>query len=161
MPSYSTAFQLPWSQKNLWGVSGGIYISGLHSKGYSAEASIQNGDTLYTLIEDNPGKFEFGINALAYIGWRMNETNPWYLGGSFGTGLSIENKPKPRMFVGISALFGDNSRIVLSLGATIGYVQRLSSLYEGKKQIPVTEKYMKDELKCNAFFSINYSFLNR
>ena len=161
LPSYSTTFQLPWSQKNIWGVTGGIYISGLHSKGYSAEATIQNADTSYTFRDDNPGKFEFGINALAYVGWRMKEENPWYLGGSFGTGFSIESKPKPRMFAGISALFGDNSRIVLSLGATIGYVQRLSSLYEDKKQIPATEKYMKDALKCNAFFSINYSFLNK
>lgn len=161
LPSYSTAFQLPWSQRNIWGVTGGIYVSALHSKGYSAQASIQNSDTLYTLVEDNPGKLEFGINALAYIGWRMNETNPWYLGGSFGTGLSIESKPKPRMFVGISTLFGDNSRVLLSAGATIGYVQRLSSLYEGNKQVPDTEKYMKDALKCSAFVSINYSFLNK
>lgn len=162
LPAFSTSFQYPWSQKNIWGVSGGIYMSGLHSNGYSAEAVVNNVDTSYNLIPDNPGKFEFGINALAYMGWRINEKNPWYMGGTFGTGFSIENKPKPRVFLGASALFGEKSKVILSLGACLGYVQRLSSLYENNHtNISVHEKYMKDEIKCNFFFSMNYSFLSR
>lgn len=162
LPSYNTSFQFPWSQKNIWGVCGGVYLSGLHSEGYSAEAVVKNADTSYNLISDNPGKIEYGINALAYMGWRMNDKNPWYLGGTFGTGLSIENKPKPRVFLGMSAMFGEKNKLLLSLGACLGYVQQLSSVYENNKtNIPTLGKFMKDEVKCNVFFSINYSFLNR
>ncbi|MBS1750170.1 MAG: hypothetical protein JST63_09720, partial [Bacteroidetes bacterium] len=162
LPSYNTSFQFPWSQKNIWGVCGGIYLSGLHSEGYSAEAVVKNADTAYNLISDNPGKIEYGINALAYMGWRVNDKNPWYLGGTFGTGLSIENKPKPRVFLGMSAMFGEKNKLLLSLGACLGYVQRLSSLYENNRtNIPTPGKFMKDEIKCNVFFSINYSFLSR
>ena len=162
LTSYKTEFTLPFQPRTIWGVSGGIYGSSLHNKGYSLLATPVGTDTTYSLKEDGVGNGEFGISALAYVGFRIN-TSSLYIGPSFGAGMTIENKPNPRILLGLSIISGTKNRITVSLGLNAGYVQRLSSIYENNmtnlKPKPIN--YMKDVISSGVFLSINYSFLSK
>ncbi len=161
LPSYITQFDLPWRKNWIYGASAGLYVSGLHNKGYSNRRNGGADTGRFMLVSDNPGGgLELGINGLAYAAWRIHES--FFTGISIGAGMSIESKPKPRAFIGIPFIFGENNRVIVSVGCAAGYVQRLSSSYSTAVSYTGPQSgYMKDYLKANAFLSVHYGFLNK
>ena len=159
--SYNSSIEIPWSQHRIAGVSAGLYYSSLSNKGYSNKMDPNSTDTVYNLIEDNPSnKGEIGINAMAYIAWQIGTNNSFFIGPALGAGMSIENKPKPRIFIGPSILWGDKNKFALSLGLNLGYVQNLSAAYNSSSSYKSPQSgYMKDYLKTGFYLSVHYSFL--
>lgn len=165
LPVYNTSLVLPLLQKRVWGVSGGVFLTGLHNDGFNNKTVIRGTDTLYNLVEDNTCKSQFGINVLAYTGWKskkINNANPNYWGLSFGGGISIESKPKPRIMLGGSFITGEKNRLIISLGIVSGYVSRLSNAFSlNTDYVEPATNFLKDVMKLNGFLSINYSFLSK
>lgn len=164
LQSYSTTFVLPWSQKQIWGVTAGIYFGGLYNDAFVPQQHTPP-DTTYSLVKDNSGKIEFGINSLAYTAWKWHASSDQsdYTGIAFGAGLSIASKPKPRILFGWTNVFaGSTNRIMVTTGIIGGPVERLSNAYD------ITQSYnskpdsvVKDVFNISGFISINYSFLNK
>ncbi|WP_132055371.1 hypothetical protein [Pseudocnuella soli] len=166
VPSYKTSFVLPFIQQKVSGISGGIHYSSLSSRSYSNKTVLgsQPGDTLYQLTGNGLGAGQLGINSLAYVGWKADKDNykANYWGVSFGAGLSIESKPKPRVLLGGSYISGEDNRLLITAGIIAGQVARLSSAFNTTTQYrqPVSDVVV-DRLTLGAFLSVNYSFLNR
>jgi hypothetical protein len=168
LPGFATSLTLPPVQRKVWGISGGAFATGLHNDGHNTKIFTQTNpggglDTLYSIVTDNNGKAQVGINALAYTGWKLNENNqPDYMGVCFGAGMSLESKPKPRILLGVSFITGERNRLLLSAGFVAGYVRTLSDAFD--TTVNYTQRpsdYLKDILRANAFFSINYGFLTK
>lgn len=160
LPVYQTSFVIPDYQKRVWGISGGINLTGLHNEIYSNRQ--KENDTTYNLVKDKQGKVQLGVNALAYIGWQLKNSSPDYLGVSFGAGMSLESKPKPRVLLGISFIAGEKNRIGISAGFIGGFVSQLSDAFSTTVDYAKpAENYQKDIMKMSGFISINYSFLSK
>jgi len=167
VPDYSTALVIPPFQQRIWGVSGGIYISSLKNMNYGVKTILPSGsatDTTYDLVKDGSGSIQYGINGLAYTGWKLkyDSNSPDYLGVCFGAGMSIESKPKPRILLGGSFISGEKNRLMISAGIISGNVRRLSNAFSsltGLKALPTD--FLKDEMKTSWYLSINYSFLSK
>ena len=158
LPAYQTSFAIPDYQYRIWGVSGGIYVCGLKNEIYTNK---RISDTSFNLIAEKQNKIQIGVNALAYMGWRVFPKSN-YLGACFGAGMSLESKPKPRILFGASFITGEKNRVSFSAGLVAGYVNMLSGGFA--TAIPYTkpaENYQRDFLKASGFLSINYSFLSK
>ncbi|SFW18619.1 hypothetical protein [Chitinophaga sancti] len=158
--SYKTTFMLPWVQHKVWGISAGIYTSTLYNDVYSGQ---QQSDSTFSIVQEkHSGKMEFGINALAYTGWNVTgDKSCNYLGMAFGIGMSVSEKPKPRVLLGMSFITGEKNRLMVSAGLIAGFVNRLSSAYKENTTYSGTPgTFVKDGIKPGAFLSVNYSFLN-
>jgi hypothetical protein len=166
----STTLIIPPLQRRIWGVSGGMFLSTLFNNTYNTRSFTQPAsgggtDTLYSLVDDGNGKSQAGINALAYTAWKLrNSENAGlnYLGVSFGAGMSLEAKPKPRILLGVSFINGEKNRLMISLGLIGGNVRRLSNVYNlttNYTQLP--GEVTKDVMQLGGFLSINYSFLSK
>jgi hypothetical protein len=166
LPAYTSTLLLPLIQRRVWGVSSGINISGLRNQGFVNKTipSVRTGaDSAYVLTRDNAGDVQLGINALAYIGWKVKDTDkPDYWGLCFGAGMSIESKPKPRVLLGGSFITGEKNRIVISTGIIAGFVSQLSNAYTaGQSYTKPATDFLKDVVRSSAFISVNYSFLSK
>jgi hypothetical protein len=160
LPAYQTSFAIPDYQYRVWGVSGGIFVSGLHNDIYSNRR--KENDTTFNLVADKQGKLQVGVNALSYMAWQVQNNRPNYIGVSFGAGMSLESKLKPRVLLGISYITGEKNRINFSAGFVGGYVSVLSDAFSTTvNYAKPAENYQKDILKGNGFISINYSFLSK
>lgn len=170
LQSLSTTLIIPSIQRRIWGVSGGMFLSSLYNDTYNTRTFTQPAsgggtDTLYNVVNDGNGKSQAGINALAYTAWKLRNSNndrPNYFGVSFGAGMSLEAKPKPRVLLGVSYINGEKNRLMISLGLVGGNVRRLSNVYNvttNYTQLP--GEVTKDVMQLGAFFSVNYSFLSK
>lgn len=160
LPSYQTSFSIPDYQPRIWGVSGGIFISGMHNDIYTNKRKAN--DTTFNLVSDKQSKLQVGVNALAYTAWKIMPASPNYLGVCFGAGMSLESKPKPRILLGASFIMGEKNRVSFSVGLTGGYVSTLSDAFSiSTTYLTPAENYQKDVLKTSGFFSINYSFISK
>ena len=159
LPPYQTSFAIPGYQNTVSGISAGVFVSGLHNNLYTNKQKVN--DTTFNLVSDNVGKIQIGINALAYFATQIG-TKANYFGGCFGAGMSIENKPKPRILLGISYVSGEKNRFMISLGLAGGFVSTLSNAYSTDVQyLKAAANYQKDIIKSSAFISMNYSFLSK
>ncbi len=161
LPAYQTSFAIPDYQSRVWGVSGGIFVTGLHNDIYSNRRRESLTDT-FNLVADKQGKLQLGVNALAYMGWQIRNEKPDYLGVSFGAGMSLESKLKPRVLLGLSFITGEKNRISFTAGLAGGYVTVLSDAFTTTANYTKpAENYQKDVMKMSGFLSINYSFLSK
>lgn len=159
LPPYKTTFFLPWVPRQVWGVSAGIYTGGLFNETYATK---ENEDSSFSVMkEKHSGKAEFGINALAYTGWNLTKEKCNYLGVAFGAGMSVADKPKPRILLGASFITGDKNRLMITGGVIGGFVSRLSSAYStDRKYVTNPGTVTRDVIRPGWFISLNYSFIN-
>ncbi len=167
LPYYNTTLILPPVQHRVWGISSGVFVTGLKNEAYGLQSFTRprtggGVDTLYNIAGEEDGKAQIGANALAYTGWKLGKGDkPSYWGLCFGAGLSIESKPKPRVLLGGTYITGEKNRLMISVGFVGGYVKQLSTRFNTSTdytQLPAD--FVKDVLKLNGFLSINYSFLS-
>ncbi|MEO6252732.1 MAG: hypothetical protein ABIO79_05475 [Ferruginibacter sp.] len=165
LPNYNTTLFLPPVQQKVWGVSSGLFVTCLKNEAYGLRTFTRTTggvtDTLHVIESEKGDNVQIGANALAYMGWRIG-SGANYLGASFGAGLSLESKPKPRVLFGISFITGEKNRIMVSIGGVGGYVKQKSSRFNTTteySQMPVD--YMRDAMDFHGFLSLNYSFLSK
>jgi hypothetical protein len=168
LPTYpNTTFELPWTQRMIWGVSAGIYGATLKSPSYAVQPSDTTVGAPVKIVPEKRGNAEFGIDALAYLAWHLNPDRYQqynYLGFSFGAAMSVEASPKPRVMLGLTYVNGRNNRLVITLGAIAGAAPTLSNLYTNlsasySASAPPTSITV-NQVKAGAFLSLNYSFIS-
>ncbi len=158
LSTYKTSIALPQYQSKVYGVTTGIFLSGLKNLTYSNKRLT---DSTYSLIEDGQGRIQTGVNTLAFVAKQTGKKAD-YVGLSFGAGISLESKPKPRILLGASYVTGEKNKFVISFGIVAGFVNELSAAFSTTAVYKdVAANYQKDVIRTSSFFSINYSFLNK
>lgn len=120
-----TGFKMNFSS-GLFGVMG----KNIFDQSYKLEAI--EGDTVSNTITKNNNKSRIApaVGAVLHFYYKRPSLLSW--GGAFG--LSVNNKTNLNYHGGISVLFGEEQRIILSAGATLANVELLSDEYtEGGK----------------------------
>ncbi len=115
------------------------------------------------IIRENGSNRDFGLSALMHIYTRLTTwVNPAI---TIGAGATLNEKPRLQYLVGGSLIFGRNGRLIFTYGATMGYVDQLSSrykdMYNSDGNLYVSQ-YDKDvslnkNFKIKPFFSITYN----
>jgi hypothetical protein len=122
LQAYSTDFVFPREKNWFIGVGSSFYISSLHDDAYST-VTIST-DTSYKVIKENPGSLEIGMQAMMMIGFCPSDWG--YAYASFGPGISISNKVKPRLLLGAGYAFGKRNLITVGANLIVGAVDRKS-----------------------------------
>jgi hypothetical protein len=162
LPSFSTSYLLPHRASFYWMFSTGFFINGLADKNYSNKPKVINvNDTVYNLIEEKTGNVSFGAMALLHTGGYFKNSDIGYH-FAFGPGISVEKKPAPRLLLGTGLTMGKQSKIVLTIGAVIGNVKKLSQSYDltsnySKPQTEVTV----NKMQASWFFGLSYSIFGK
>lgn len=122
MPSYSTIISFPLQQKKYAGVGPSFYLSGLYDQAFS---SIEDTSGVFQFTEESVTKLEVGTAILLRIGrkWKNN------FGGhlTFGPGISLSEKIRPRILIGGGVTIGGTHSFVLDVGGVGGFVDRKSN----------------------------------
>lgn len=100
-------------------------------------------------------EFKPTAGALVHIHRRLADANSLHWGPSFG--LAIEDGKRVQYLAGLSLLFGDKKRVVLTGGLAGTLVDRLDGLNEGDKftgdKVP-----LKDKFGIGPFLGLTYNF---
>jgi hypothetical protein len=158
VPEYHTQLVFPIDRQFFWGISSGLFVSRLYSAAYSAKPNTSG--TSYTLVEENPGRFEFGPSAMLRGGYVLSKGPvPLGLQLGFGPALSVGTKVRPRLLAGGGFSFGDLHKVLLDGGVAIGYVDRLSAAYDlttGYTTAP--DNAVVSVLRANFYVGLHYLF---
>lgn len=133
----------------------GILGKDVFDQSYKLQAI--EGDTINNMIIKNKNKTCIlpAIGALMHF-YYQGKTN-FNLGGALG--ISVNNETNLNYHGGLSALFGQEQRIIISAGATLAKVQLLSNDYEENELIPktITTVPLNDFYRWGGFVSITYN----
>lgn len=162
--NFSTVIELERRPQHLWAFTTGVYLAGIKSKEHSILTNIgSSNDTSYSIVQSDGSSVEAGINALMHIGTYINNSDiGWF--GSFGPGLSLENKPRPRILIGTGLIFGRTNKIAFSVGFIGGPERQLASAYNTTSSYKVSPN--KDDLNSDRFrgswyFSLGYALFGK
>lgn len=154
LQSYNTKIIFPLKQKYFFGFSTGFYVSLLNNEVYSNKA-IASTDTTYMLIKEDIGKFEGGVTAQFNIGTSIFKNIPVNIG--FGTGLTIANKPQPRLFLGGGIALGKRNKVIANIGIIAGYVNKLSNAFDiNSKYSNAQNDVLISKMEWKPFISVSY-----
>jgi hypothetical protein len=126
LQAYSTDFVFPQEKNWFMGVGSSFYVSFLHDDAYSTVTILT--DTSYRVIKENPGSLEIGMQAMMMIGFCSSNWGYWY--ASFGPGISISNKVKPRLLAGGGYAFGKRNLFTVGVNFIVGAVDRKSEVIQ-------------------------------
>lgn len=160
LQNYSTQIVFPDKIKSYVVVGVSFYGSSLYDKSYSTIKSALSDSTYsYSFKEENIGEAELGIAALLRYGTKVNDANNFGVHGSFGAGVQLSNKIKPRMLLGGGFTIGDKHMLAFDFGGIAGYVDRLSStvdLTQSYGENP--ESIVISKLDVGLFLSFGYTY---
>ena len=77
---------------------------------------------------------------------------------SFGPGVSITNKLRPRFLIGGGFSYGNKHRVALDVGFIIGEVNQLSRQVSKWGVNDSTSKLTVSDIKIGGFLSLGYHF---
>ncbi len=160
--AYSTEFSLPWTSQFIYGVGAGFQIDGLYDEStvLVRDSNKDNSKISYHIQTTDGARIGLGINAQGYYGVRISSSyQPIYLALTFGAGLSLASKPKPRLNIGAAFVFGQKRRLVIGGGLTGGYVSRLAEPYRNVSFASEPTSYVWDVLQTSWQLSLSYSIL--
>ncbi|MBX7243483.1 MAG: hypothetical protein K1X92_17215 [Bacteroidia bacterium] len=115
LPSFRTRIVFPENRQYVGsGVS--FYLSGLYDEAFSI---VKKDSGEYRVFEEQPAKSEIGTAVLFRYGCKFKKT----LGGhlTFGPGVSLSQKIKPRVMFGGGLSLGKKHMFVGDIGAVAGY----------------------------------------
>jgi hypothetical protein len=122
--------------------------------------SVEVDTVSYRLVSEDTRPGEWGVVGLVHFGGKLREAV--FLHGTTGLGLTVENKPQPRLLIGGGLAFGRNNKLVLTAGVEVGRINRLSNGYLNPEIPAYTPpvNFLKTETEGAFFFSVSYNFLN-
>lgn len=164
LSSYKTRLEFPINNdKVFWGISSGFYFGTKANEYYSTKTSIVGApptDTTYSIIKEDPGKGEIGFNTMLRWGTRL--TKKWdhtFFQFGIGPGVSVSDKIRPRMLLGIGLAFGDKHKFVFDYGYMLGYYDVKSKVYELATEYQANPATVTvSQLKTSCYFSVSYLF---
>ena len=132
--------------------SAGVFVTNVRDQAYSTE-TIDGVNIIRRSGDEDSARVVAG--ALMHV---YRKKHPWVnWAGSFGLGITGDSNLS--YFFGVSSLFGRESRGVLSVGTTLGSVERLSGglsvgdEFEGTNPVPT-----KSTLKFGFFVGFTFNF---
>lgn len=116
-----------------------------------------DGDANNSKIEEVKSREKFAPSIGALMHFYRKRASGFNWGGNFG--LSVNNETKLNYHLGLSALFGEEQRIVVSLGFTLARVRLLNSEYQIDGKIPKTITTIPTEnfYRIGSFISLTYN----
>ncbi len=160
LQKYSTEILFPRVNTSYAGVSLSFYGSNLYDEGYSTvETVLTDSTSQFKIVTEDFKKSEFGATLLLRKGFKLKEYPKVGLHFAFGPGISITEKVRPRLLLGMGPSFGKKHMIVLDVGVIGGYTEKLSKAYstsEIYKKAP--EETTVSQLMVKGFVSIGYLF---
>ncbi|MBD2716721.1 hypothetical protein KBK19_16875 [Microvirga sp. STR05] len=157
---YSTKLLFPLNTDQFWGVSTGFYGSWLRNDAYSTRTlldSPQDTTAEYQIVQERPGRAEFGVSAMLRYGRQL--TSSVAIHGGFGPALSISDKVRPRLMVGGGLAFGNRHKFLLDGGLIGGYVDRKSQVFTTDRVLAKPDKITVSRLDVQGYFGLHYLFL--
>lgn len=158
--SYKTTLRIPDYEKSFWGVSTGFYITQNQEQNYSlVEKKLDDDSTVYDFISEDHSKEEVGINSMIRYGFNIGVNNYGNLFWQFGlgAGLTINEKIKPRLFVGTGLAYGKKNKLILDFGGVYMFYDKLSNAYqlEGNEAQPTN--FMVTATQMRGYVSLGYT----
>lgn len=165
LPGYSTELRFPVQKPAYGGLTTSFYVGGLYDEAYSVKKTTTAptppdtvATTTYSLVEENPGKLEFGAAAFLTLGGKCKDER-WGYQFVVGPGISIADKVKPRLLMGGGFSYGKKHMLLVNGGGIAGYVQRQANVYKSATTFSEKpENVTVAQLKANWFVSLGYMF---
>lgn len=161
--SYSTEISFPVYRKSYFAVGTGVYLSGMNDHAYSVSgAQIIDSVTSYSLVQENTSNRELGLAIQLHVGRKFGPNGKLGAHGTFGTGFSFTKSIKPRLQYGGGFSFGDQHRLTINGGGTVGYVDRLSNAFSVGEDFEYSAKpvnVLVSQIKTSWYLSFGYVFL--
>ncbi len=158
--SYSTKFVIEQKKGFYFGTGLSFYVSGLSDESFSTVKETSATDTTYSVVAEDPAEFEVGISSLLRAGLHHQFDNSLELGGhlSFGPGISISEKVRPRILLGAGVSVGSGKHALsIDGGLIMGPVQQKSnSINDGARFSERPERLTVSTPKGSWFFSFGY-----
>jgi hypothetical protein len=155
LQTYSTDYVFPRAKNWFMGVGSSFYVSFLHDDAYST-VTIST-DTSYKVIKENPGTVEIGMQAMMIIGFCPSDLG--YFFASFGPGISISNKVKPRLLLGGGYAFGKRNLITIGVNLIVGAVDRKSEVIQlDTRYVQKPDQITVSRIEYGVSLTVGYVF---
>ncbi|WP_428741869.1 hypothetical protein [Tenacibaculum sp.] len=155
----------PVNDYNYWSVGISFYGSNLYNEKYSSISEpVTDSTKVYKLFKEDNQKSEIGIATLLRFGkkikvYKNDEGKKLGIHGTIGPGVSIEEKIKPRLLLGVGFSHGYKHNIALDFGFILGYVQRKSNAFDlDVEYLEKPENVTVSKLSSGGFISLGYLF---
>ncbi len=159
LQAYKMPFVFPIRSNSYWSIGVSFYGSNLYDERYSTFSTSTSDTTrVYNLIKEKDEKVEIGMATLVRFGKKFNN-DTMGVHGTFGPGISIGEKIKPRILVGGGFSIGKKHNVSVDVGGIAGYVDRISNVYDistGYAELPTDITISK--VKFGIFFALGYLF---
>ncbi len=158
LSSYKTILRIPDYQKTFWGVSTGFYITDNLEENYSIVERIDNGETVYDLIDEDSSSEELGISTMVRYGRNIsgNKYNNIFWQFGFGAGITINEKIKPRLLIGTGFAFGGKNKFFIDFGSIYIYHDKLSNVYKLEGNLTQPESFLVNSTSLEGYISLGY-----
>jgi len=143
--------------------STGLFITtGLYDREYNT--SVSASDSTMSIISENTNNSiaQLSLGALMHISPRW--TSSFKPGFTFGFGLNSNDLSNANVFIGASAMFGNQERFIISTGVSLANVNYLNGKFQldsnietSKLNVELTEKVTK----AGWFVSFTYNLTNK
>lgn len=159
LQKYSTKIVFP-QNKSYFGTGISLYFSWLYDEAYSTKKiPLNDSQSVYEIVPEEFSKNEMGMLALFRFGGKFSANSLFGGHFSFGPGVSISDKLKPRVAIGGGLSFGNKHLVSLDAGILAGFIDKLSNA------VNTTERYKEkpenltvSKLKGAFYFSLGYNY---
>jgi hypothetical protein len=157
---YATQIKFPLHIKNYTVLGLSFYGSNLYDQGYSiSKLTLSDSTAEYSIKKEKVTKAEIGVAAMLRYGEKFEKTQLVGYHFSFGAGMSIADKVKPRLLLGGGLTRGKKHMFAVDAGLIAGFVDRLSSNLSTKETYDEKpENIMRSRLKVGGFLAIGYTY---
>jgi len=128
--TYSTKFVIEQKKSIYFGTGLSFFVAGFSDQNFSTVKETSATDTTYSVVAEDKTKFELGISSLLRAGLHHQYDNKMELGGhlSFGPGVSISEKVRPRILLGLGISIGSGKHTIsIDRGLIFGTEQKKSN----------------------------------
>lgn len=91
----------PVEKRSYFSVGTGFYYSNLRDERFSTVSEVIESDTIYSIVKEEDITEELGVNAMMRFGTKIKGVELLGVHGTFGPGLSIQKKVRPRLMFGV------------------------------------------------------------
>lgn len=160
LQGYQTKLTIPAKIKPYTVVGMSFFASSLYDEAFTTvETQVNDTTSVFTFVDEENGSAEIGLAALLRYGTKINDSNNIGCHFSFGTGVSLSRKVKPRLMLGGGISFGKKHMVAVDAGLVIGFVDRLSNAIDLTKEYPQKpETLTVARLKAGGFLSLGYAY---
>jgi len=158
LPSWESSYFIPGPALHYAGTGASFYFAGLIDENYSVLKTINAaGDTISRLAKEDDGIGEIGSAVLFRFG-KLNKNGEFGYHFTVGPGISLNNKPKPRLLIGGGLSCGKTHALAFDGGLVAGFVNKLSNAYTLDQDYIQIEEPTVTALKASWFFSVGYIY---